>query len=431
MHLAQWNRRSMVGVSLSFLATDAVLAGNWPQWRGATLDGISGETNLPAEFGPGKNEVWKLPLPGAAGSTPAVWGDNIFLTTVDGDNLELWCVSAEGQRKWKQVVSTGNKDVRGDEGNAAAPSPCTDGTYVWANFANGALACYAADDGKEVWKLNLPERYGKFEIAFGMTSTPVLDGDRLYLQLIHGEGDPKTREAIVVCLDAKTGNQIWKHDRISDAQKECEHSYASPVIYRDSQREFLITHGADFVMGHSLEDGHELWRCGNLNIGNYNPTLRFVASPVAAGGRIVVPSAKGGPVLCLKPDIEGDVTDKQDAYLWQRKRDTPDVPSPVVHEGLVYLCRENGVVICVDAETGEELYQKRAVSDRYRASPVIADGKLYVTARKGVVTVFELGKTGTQLAVNNLDEEVSASPAVANGRIYIRTFKNLYAFGNK
>jgi outer membrane protein assembly factor BamB len=110
----------------------------------------------------------------------------------------------------------------------------------------------------EVWKLDVQDRYGKLKIAFGMTSTPVLDAGRLYLQLIHGEGNPKTREAMLVCLDAATGKEIWKHDRASDGKDECEHSYASPILYRDSKQTFLVSHGADYVTAHSLEDGSEL-----------------------------------------------------------------------------------------------------------------------------------------------------------------------------
>jgi outer membrane protein assembly factor BamB len=163
--------------------------------------------------------------------------------------------------------------------------------------------------------------------------------------------------------------------------------------------------------------------------GSYNPTLRFVASPVAAEGKIVIPSAKNGPVFCLKPDLAGDITDQESAYLWKREAGTPDVPSPLIHEGLVYLCRENGNLVCLDAQTGKEHYEKRTFPDRYRASPVYADGKIYVTGRKGVITVLKAGKEYEQLAQNEMKEEISASPAISNGRIYLRTFQRLYAIG--
>ncbi|MGH7194792.1 MAG: PQQ-binding-like beta-propeller repeat protein, partial [Candidatus Saccharimonadales bacterium] len=281
--------------------------------------------------------------------------------------------------------------------------------------------CYDLD-GHEVWKENLQDRYGKFDIQFGLTSTPVLDGDRLYLQLLHSGASQ------VIALDKTTGKQIWKHDRKTDARAECEHSYASPTLYRDGQREFLLTHGCDYIVAHSLHDGHELWRCGGLNPKNsYNETLRFVASPVAAPGLIVVPSAKDGPVLGLSPDARGDITGSSESHVWTRARNTPDVPSPLVVDGLVYLCRENGALLCLDAETGKQYYQERAFSDRYRASPIYGDGRIYLTARGGVVTVVKAGKDFEILSSNDMQEPTSSSPAIAGGRIYLRTFEALYA----
>src|SRR5581483_6332825 len=211
--------------------------------------------------------------------------------------------------------------------------------------------------------------------------------NRLYLQLLHSAGK------LVVALDKSTGKTIWTHTRTSDARAECEHSYASPVMYRDGQQEYLLTHGADYIVAHRLSDGAEIWRCGGLNQtgAKYNKTLRFVASPSFVPGLIVVPSAKNGPVLGLSPDAQGNITDSTAGHLWRRVDNTPDVPSPVIHDGLVYLCRENGLLICVDAKTGEEYYQKRIFNDRYRASPVYADGKIYCTSRKGVVSVIKAG----------------------------------------
>lgn len=421
-----------LGLVISLLACGRVSAENWPQWRGPAGTGVSGETNLPAKFSATEGVAWKLALPGPSGATPAVWDDRIFLTSVaeNGSDLLLICVSTAGEKLWERQVSSGNRDVRGDEGNTAANSPCTDGKYVWSMMANGALGCYDFD-GKQVWHVDLPERYGKLQIAFGMTSTPVLDGDRLYIQLIHGEGKPATQEARIVALNKNTGEEIWSTNRPSDAIDECEHSYASPVLYRYGGHEFLLSHGADYIIAHSLVDGREIWRCGGLNPkgGNYNPTLRFVASPTVAEGLIVVPSAKNGIVLGLKPGGQGDVSAQPDMLLWSLPNSTPDVPTPVIHEGLVYICRENGNLACIDAKSGEQIYLETTHRHRHRASPVLADGKLYLSSRDGMISVVRSGRKFELLSQNQLDE-IASSPAIANGKIYFRTAKTLYAFGN-
>ena len=175
-------------------------------------------------------------------------------------------------------------------------------------MANGLLACYDMD-GNEIWKKDLQKEYGVFDIQFGLSSSPLLDGDRLYVQLIHGPWNHDPHKGLIVALDKKTGNEIWKHERVTDAIDECKHSYTSPVLYEDENQRFLVTLGADYCIANRLEDGSEIWRCGNLNPKNtYNNTLRFVASPACSPGLIVVPTAKKGKVVGIRPDGEGDIT---------------------------------------------------------------------------------------------------------------------------
>ncbi|MCA9230846.1 MAG: PQQ-binding-like beta-propeller repeat protein [Planctomycetales bacterium] len=402
-------------------------ADNWPQWRGQRFTGISPENNLATRWSATENVAWRVDLPGQAGATPVVWDDRIYLTTANGKELQLWCFSTAGEKLWQRNLGAGDFKVRSDEGNMASPSPCTDGQHVWAMVGTGRLACFDRD-GNDVWNLDVGDRYGEIKIAFGMSSTPVLDEGRLYLQLIHGDRNPATQEAVVVCLDASTGNEIWKQPRLSDAREECEHSYASPTLYRDAKHVFLITHGADYVVAHALDDGQELWRSGGLNPpGNYNETLRLVASPGVGDNLIVVPSAKGGPVYGIRPGGRGDISESKEFIAWRYPDKTPDVPSPLIHDGLVYLCRENGNLLCLNADTGEEYYHEKTVRDRHRASPVYADGKVYLTSRSGVVTVVRAGKEFEILAQNDLGEDISSSPVIADGTIYLRTFASLFA----
>jgi len=428
--------RRLVLVSLCACAaltlTGRSRADNWPQWRGVRGDGVCDERNVPIRWSKTENVLWRLPLPGPAGATPVVWGERIFLTSVAGpekSDLVLLCVGAGGQPLWQETIARGSKDVRNDEGNYASPSPSTDGKHVWAFFGTGDLACFTVE-GKPVWHCNVQERFGKFNIQFGMASTPVLDRGRLYLQLIHGDGNPATREARVVCLDAASGDTIWQTERPSDGRQECEHSYASPVLYRDAARSFLVTHGADYVVAHDLADGRELWRCGDLNPkGQYNNTLRFVASPVAVPGLIVVPSAKKLGMLGLMPDGSGDLTDNLAATYWRWTNNTTDVPSPLVAGDLLYVCKEGGELLVAEAKSGEIVYLEPTTRDRHRASPVFADGHVYLTARNGTITVVKAGRKFEVVAKNELGESTSASPIFANGRLYVRTFDALYAIG--
>lgn len=407
-----------------FVLVGSLSAENWHQWRGPNNDGISHETDVPIQWSQTENVKWRLPLPGEAASTPVVWEDKIFLTSAEGNALVLMCISTEGEELWKQTVGHGNRSVRGGEGNSAAPSPVTDGEHVWAFLGTGDLVCYDFD-GNQVWHTNLAERYGSFNLYFVMSTTPLVDKDRLYIHLIHSNA------WLVLALDKMTGKEIWKHKRESDATDECEQAYTSPILYRDAEREYLVVHGADYVTAHSLEDGSEIWRCGGLNpVMGYNPSLRFVASPVATEGLIVVPSAKNGPVLGIDPAAKGDITDSK-WQLWKLRQGTPDVPSPVIHDGLVYLCRERGDLICLDAETGEQLYRERTHRHRHRASPVYANGHIYLTSRDGLVNVVKTGRAFEIVASNSLGEVIAASPAVSNGVIYLRSYQALYAIGKK
>ncbi len=404
--------------------TDNAASSNWHQWRGPNNDGISNDTDAPTQWSQTENVKWRLPLPGEGASTPVIWDEKIFLTCADGDNVVLMCVNTQGDEVWKRTLATGNRRSRGDEVNFAAPSPTTDGKHVWAFLGNGDLVCYDYD-GNQVWKTNLQERYGEFSLYFIMSTSPLFYKDRLYLHLIHSNA------WLVLALDKMNGEEIWKQKRKSDAIQESEQAYTSPMLYRDAEREFLVVHGADYVTAHKLDDGSEIWRCGGFNPAeNYNRSFRLVASPVSTEGLIVVPSAKNGPVIGIDPSGSGDITDTQ-WQKWKLSRGTPDVPSPLIHDGLVYLCRENGDLLCIDAKTGEQLYRHQTHRHRHRSSPVYANGHIYLTARDGVVNVVKAGRDFEIVATNDIDEEIAASPVILNGTLYLRSYDALYAIGQK
>ena len=418
-------KSSLFAALLGLLTASTGFADNWPQWRGPRHDAVSREPGLPAEWSDTKNVLWKAPLPGMASSTPAVWGDHIFLTSEAGNDLVLLCLGADGKERWQRKLGEGSSKARGGEGNSASSSPATDGKLVFALVGSGDFAAFDFS-GKEAWRFNAQERYGKFSYDFGMHTTPVLHEGRLYVQFIH------PRLQAVVALDAATGKEVWKVSRPSDGKAECLNSYATPCLWVRGKDAQLITHGNDYAVAHSLADGKEVWRLGDLNPKDrYNATLRFVTSPVAVADLIVIPTAKNGAVVGISPDASGVISAGGKGEVWRVPSGTPDVPSPVVFEGRVFLCRENGVLTCLDAKTGKQFFSDRAHSQTYRASPVMADGRLILTAKDGTFTMVKPGETLEILGKNKLSDQFTASPAIAHGRLYLRGFANLYAIGTK
>lgn len=430
--------RSLLVLTLAivFSSKTSHAADDWMQWRGPTHNGIANTKNAIVTWSQTENVRWRTAMPGPGGATPVLAGNRLFVSSAEKDDLVLLCLNAtNGEILWKRTVGTGNQIARTSEGNSASPSPATDGKHVWVNFGTGILACYTVD-GEEKWKFQLADRFGAIDIQFGLTSTPVLDGDSLYLQLIHGslKRDDQTRTGKVIRLNKLTGKTLWEIERVTNAQFECKQSYASPLIYEDSERRFLVVHGADCTTGHDLELGTELWRFGTLNGPNaYNsqvndPTFRFVASPAFVPGTLIIPTAKAGPTLALKvdADLRGDVSDKASVVKWVCPN-TPDVSVPLIVEDLVYLLHKDGKLQCLELATGKEIYFERTHTAQHRTSPVYADGKIYFCDRDGHCTVVAAGREFKILADNDMGELITASPIFANEVLYLRSFDAIYA----
>ena len=430
-------RRQPRRLVLSLLLTTLVMllvapplsAENWPHWRGPHFDGTSTETGLPTTWGADENLHWKLELPGPGGSTPVVWGDRIFLTTSveDSEDLRVLAVGRDGSLLWSRTAATGSKEVFAQfaiETTSASPSPVTDGERVVALFGTATLVAYDFN-GEELWRRELAEDYGAPNTYFGLSSSPLILDGKVIVQNLH------TDRQLLAAFDVATGETAWVHDRTTDARAECLHSYASPVPFGSGDDAQVLIHGADYVSGHRPGDGAEVWRHGGLNpADSYNPAFRLVASPVVAGDLVVVPTAKRGPVYGLRPGgANGNVTGKTEHRAWLLDRGTPDVPSPVVHDGLVYLSGENGRLTVLDAASGETLFAERVHQSTHRGSPVLADGKLFLTATDGTVSVLKPGKTLEVLAKNHLEDRLAASPAISDGTIFLRGNKALYAVG--
>ena len=418
-----WISALVVLAATLTIAATSEAGENWPAWRGPHRDGVSAEKNLPLRWDTEENITWKLALPEWSGSTPIIWGDKIFLNVADGPDIQLWCVDRNtGVPIWKKRLSDGNHRER--KQNMSTPSPVTDGQHVYVMTGTGIFTAFDFE-GNQQWRRDIQQDYGRFGLNWGYASSPLLFEDALFVQVLHGmrTDDP----SYVLRIDKKTGQTLWRVERPTDAIVESPDSYATPALLQyDGQTEVVIT-GGDVVTGHDPETGEELWRADGLNPTN-NRNYRIVASPVVADGLIYAPT-RVRPLLALKPGGRGDVTT---SHLAWSTRNGPDVPTPVTDGTYFYIINDSGIVWCLDAKTGEEIYGRQRIRrSTYSASPVLADGKIYITNEDGLTTVLKAGPEFEVLAENPLDDYCLSSPAISDGQIFIRTTGYLYAIGER
>jgi outer membrane protein assembly factor BamB len=408
---------------LFFMTAGLVFAGNWPQWRGPRLDGTSTETGLPLKWDQSQNVAWKLPMPAWSGSTPIIWGDRIFLNVADSGKIYLWCVDrTKPDVLWKQHLSDG--DVKMRKQNMSSPSPVTDGAKVWVMTGTGMLKAFDFS-GKELWTRDIQKDYGKFGLNWGYASSPLLHEDSLYVQVLHGmtTDDP----SYVLRIDKNSGKTVWRVERPTDAQRESPDAYTTPALIRNGNKLELVVGGGDYVTGHDLATGKELWRGGGFNPDN-NPANRVIASPVVSGNVVYVPT-RIKPLQAFRSGGRGDVTK---SHLVWKFQNGPDVPTPVTDGKLFYSINDRGIMWCLDAKTGKEIYGgQRLKPGTYSASPILADGKIYITNEEGLTSVVKAGPQFQILAENPLNDYCLSSPAVSDGQIFIRTAGHLYCIGKR
>jgi outer membrane protein assembly factor BamB len=416
-------RSSRLALALWLASSCVASAENWAQWRGPNLNGTSGEKNLPLKWSAEENVAWKLALPGFSGSTPIIWGERVFLNVGDGEELYLWCVDKkQGTLVWKKLLGAGNKKVR--KQNMSSPSPVTDGKSVYVMTGTGIFKGFDFD-GKELWSRDIQKDYGAFGLNWGYASSPLLLDDALYVEVLHGM---KTNEpSYVLRIDKATGKTVWKVKRETEAIEESPDAYTTPTVLRYADKTEIVVLGGDVVTGHDPATGKELWRGRGLNPTN-DPSNRIIASPVVADGVVYAPT-HFKPLLAFRAGGRGDITKSN--LLWSAQYG-PDVPTPVTDGTYFYIIHDKGIVWCLDAKTGKEMYGPvRLASGTYSASPVLADGKIYVTNEDGLTSVIKAGATFEVLAENALNDYCLSSPAISDGQIFIRTSGALYCIGKR
>ena len=435
----------------------AAAAGDWPQWRGPTLDGVSQEKNLPTEWSDSKNVLWKAALPCWGGATPIVVDGRVYVVTpsaAEGDakggvtrklpgqmggrespggrDILLICLNAgDGKQLWQKTLDSRNA-LFGKQ-NMASCSPVSAGKFVWALSGAGTLACFDAADGAERWRLDISGKYGEFELLWGYASSPLLYGGKLYVQVLHGGGRMASKNksgevaSYLLAIDAAKGDVLWKHERKTDATQECPDAYTTPTVAKQGGRVDLIVSGADYVTGHDPADGKERWRAAGLNP-NKEGNYRICPSPVAVGEFVLAPTRKR-PMLALRGGGTGDVSTSH--LAWKLERGGPDVPTPVSDGMYVYVVEDKGMVTCVDLKSGDVVWgPERTATGTVSASPLLADGRVYIVNEAGITTVLAAGAEFKVLATNELDGTYTiSSPIAADGKVYVRTSKFLYCIG--
>jgi outer membrane protein assembly factor BamB len=421
---------------MHFLALGLLLLGQtntvspeeiWPQWRGPTGDSVAPGKGLPTQWSRTENIVWKTPLPGWGNSTPAIWKNDIFVTTQDGARLLLLHLDrVDGKILWEREVGRGTPRYKGAVGNGhyhteqnmATPSPVTDGRYVWAHFGTGDLACYDIA-GTKKWAINMTEKFGPYTIWHGHANSPILFGDLLISVCMQ---DPKDNgQSYVVALDKNSGDQKWLTKRITGAEKEPADSYATPLLFRHDGNTEVLVYGGNVLDAYEPTDGRRLWQCDAFK-GN-----RVISGPTLAGDTVFAVQGMKGPVFAVKAG--GTDTDKSSRVLWKYPSTTaPDAASPLVTGGLVFMVNNDGIAYCLDATNGKEVWKER-LQGEFRATPLAAGEKVYFLGKSGKATIIEAARTYRVISECDLGEETIASPAVAAGNLFIRTKNHIYRIG--
>jgi outer membrane protein assembly factor BamB len=447
---------------------------DWPQLRGPNGSGLCPSCGqVPTEFGPQKNVLWKTELP-AGKSSPVVAGDRIFLTASEGDDLITMCLSRiTGKVEWRRSIRAPRREAQHTLNHRAAPTAVTDGKGVYVFFADFGLLAYDFE-GRERWKLPL----GPFNSQHGLVASPIYADGKVILVC-----DQDT-DAYILAADADTGKIAWKVPR------DVINGYSTPVVYRPAHGPTqIIAPGSYQLTAYSVVDGERLWFVRGL-------TCQPKSAPIIAGdvvyfngwtpgndageqvdlpdfgeviaaadanqdkklAQIELPqpwqptgtwraidldrdgflnerewtffrtrrSSRNG-LLAVKLGGSGDVTNTH--VLWRYEKSLPDVPAPLVYKDVVFLFRSGGIATALNAQTGKVLKQARLTGalEDYYASPIGAGGKIYIASEHGKVVVLRAGGDWEILAINEFDSDIYATPAISDGTMYIRTHNALYA----
>ncbi len=433
-----------IAASMLLLAIVTQLrADDWPQFRGPKSAASAEKMNLPDVWSKDKNIVWQTDLPGRGWSSPIVWQDRVFVTSVINDKTpvprpglyiaDLLGKTPPGEHRWQVLcvdMKTGKIQWQRDAKKGTPGGPIhikntyasetmgADAERVYAYFGNVGVYCYD-HQGKELWSKELAPH--KTRMGWGTAASPVLFKNRLFI--VNDNED----KSYLLALDAATGKEIWKVER---AEKS---NWATPFVWENALRTEIITPGSDKVRSYDL-DGKLLWEFTGMSVISI-PTPSANADFLFVSSGYILDLKR--PVYAIKPGAKGNITlgpkaTSNEFIAWCQKTAGSYHPSPLIYDGLLYVLLDKGYLTCYDAKTGKEIYGKTRIdpsSDKFTASPVAADGKIYVISEDGDTFVIRAGPKFEVLAKNSLDDMTLATPALVQRSLLLRTASKLYRIG--
>ena len=404
-------------MALLALCGTARAADQWTEFRGPSGTGHSDSTGLPREWSETRNVVWKTPIHGRGWSSPVVLGNRVWLTTATPEGTAL-SVLALDRDNGRVVIDAKLFDVAKPEdtqryNSYASPTPVIEEGRVYVHFGSYGTAALDTGTGRVLWmRRDLPCNHWR-----GPGSSPILYQDLL---IVHLDGYDLQ---YVVALDKKTGRTVWKADRAHDFgtdDGDQKKGFATPVVIEAAGRPQLISPAAKAVVSLDPRTGRELWR---VRYEQHSAATR----PLFAHGLVYVDAGfSKADLLAIRPDGQGDVT--QTHVAWKATKGIGAKPSPVLVDDLIYSVSDTGgVVTCLDATTGAEVWQHRAGGSGHSASLLFGDGALYAFAEDGSAVALQPGREYRELGRGSLDEGgVMATPAIAGKAVFLRTESHLY-----
>ncbi|HEX2970788.1 MAG TPA: PQQ-binding-like beta-propeller repeat protein, partial [Tepidisphaeraceae bacterium] len=418
-------RKSFIVGVLSVAAWGMVAKGeeNWAQFRGVGSQGHSDAKGLVVELGAADKVRWRTEIHGRAWSSPVVWGNQVWVTTATEDGKELFgvCVDRESGKIIHdlKLFEVATPQYAHPYNTYASPTPIVEQGRVYVTFGSPGTACLDTASGKVIWS-RTDFVCNHFR---GAASSPILFENLL---IMHFDGSDYQ---YVVALDKATGKTVWKTNRSIDhkdlspegkpmLEGDLRKAFSTPVIATVEGKPVMVSLGSKACYGYDPRTGAELWRVEYRECHSGSPT------PVLGEGMAYVcMGLSRGELWAIRLGGQGMITDTHVA--WKVKRNVPTRNSPVLVGDLLYLVDDDGMAVCLESKTGQEVWRKR-LKGVYSASPVYADGRIYFFSESGYITVIEPGRAYKQLSETRMPEGFMASAAVAGKAFYLRTKTSLY-----